>query len=79
MPVRSYGLRESFLGFSACRWYVAMYVVNVVDWHTFEIGEMPSDTLGLTVGTGLGVSVLAGILSGVCFIIGYRSRIGRKR
>ncbi|XP_044750176.1 uncharacterized protein LOC123310669 isoform X2 [Coccinella septempunctata] len=40
---------------------------------------MPSDTLGLTVGTGLGVSVLAGILSGVCFIIGYRSRIGRKR
>lgn len=56
-----------------------MFVVRVVDWHTFEIVDMPSDTVGIAVGTGLGVSVLAGILSGVFFIIGYRNRITKKR
>ncbi|XP_045470819.1 uncharacterized protein LOC123678075 isoform X2 [Harmonia axyridis] len=56
-----------------------MFVVRVVDWRTFEVVDMPSDTVGIAVGTGLGVSVLAGILSGVFFIIGYRNRITKKR
>lgn len=30
---------------------------------------MPSDALTVAVTTGLGVSVLAGILSGICYII----------
>lgn len=32
-------------------------------------GNMPSDIVSLAVSAGLGVSVLAGILSGVCYIL----------
>lgn len=35
-------------------------------------GNMPSDLVSIAVSTGLGVSVLAGILSGVCFILTQR-------
>lgn len=48
------------------------YIVAVHFWF-FDIEffqcEMPSDALTVAVTTGLGVSVLAGILSGICYIL----------
>ncbi|XP_074031207.1 uncharacterized protein isoform X5 [Leptinotarsa decemlineata] len=37
----------------------------------FRVWKMPSDIISFAVSTGLGVSVLAGILSGVCYVLAH--------
>lgn len=41
-------------------------------------GTMPSDIVSIAVSAGLGVSVLAGILSGVCYILTQKVQIPRR-
>lgn len=43
-----------------------------------EFGTMPSDMVSIAVSAGLGVSVLAGILSGVCYILTQKVQIPRR-
>ncbi|XP_057670595.1 uncharacterized protein LOC130902455 isoform X1 [Diorhabda carinulata] len=50
---------------------------SFIEWlckdNVFLVREMPLDMVSFVVSTGLGVSVVAGIISGVCYILAYGS------
>lgn len=59
---------------------------NLIEWlwaeNVFLVTEgnlkMPTDMVSFAVSTGLGVSVVAGILSGVCYVLAYGIQTPKK-